>query len=141
MAYTKEQIEDQFTIICNRLEEGVTLTKAVTNHSTFDYKTFTKYRKLYTKLNTQIENSIEIYFQRLDFENIDIADDDSNDLIKNSKGDEIPNSAAVQRARLRVDTRLKSKGTRQGGSNSGGLDSPTIVVQIGGKEVKGSDLL
>ena len=39
-----------------------------------------------------------------------IADDDKDDMAEDDKGRLIPNSAAVQRARLRIDTRMRIAG-------------------------------
>jgi hypothetical protein len=47
----------------------------------------------------------ELQAQRWAEECIPIADDDSNDILTNSKGDPIPNHAKIQRDKLRIDSR------------------------------------
>ncbi len=76
---------------------------------------------------------------------IDIADDDKNDLYKDKgKAGQItkrPNSASVQRSRLRYDARIRYAGTRNKDKygkidtlkHEGNPDQPIIVTNFGDK--------
>ena len=62
------------------------------------------------KFKDMVKEAREIQAGTLVDEMLDIADDDSKDLISDASGRQYPNAAAVARAKLKLDTRRKLAG-------------------------------
>ena len=105
MAYSKEQIEDIFKEVFNRVSNGEAIRTVLKDKNMPDSVTFYKWLdkdkdkiKQYTRATDERADSI---FEDM----IDIADDQEGDVYIDKDGNEQTNHNINQRARLRVDTR------------------------------------
>ena len=103
MAYSKEEIEKKFSSILEDLTEGkalrYSLSKAsVSSQTFFIWLDDEEKSKRYARAR-------EIRAERLFDEILLIADSQEGDVYENADGVEVVNHDAIQRARLRVDSR------------------------------------
>lgn len=105
---TYEQEQEIINEVCQLIEEGMSLRKAVKkigiNHSTF-FKYIDNDENAESNLRkAQYARATELRAEAMADEILDISDDSSNDTIYTEKG-EIENKEWTNRSRLRVDSR------------------------------------
>lgn len=104
-AMTPEKFEE----ICNTLETTSIGVRAILHNSGFDPKDFYRYmKKVGETARQRYAHAKVIQCEVIAEEMLDIADESTNDfmtVMKGDKGLEVENKEAINRARLRVDTR------------------------------------
>lgn len=109
MAYSKEQIENIFNLICDRIENGESVKAILRDENMPSSQTFWKWLDEDTKKSNQYARACELRAESIFDEMFDIADDGTNDWVE--KYDKSGNSyyelngEHVQRSRLRIDAR------------------------------------
>jgi hypothetical protein len=108
MAYSKEEIDNIFNSICERIESGESVKSILRDKDMPSSRTFNKWlNEDEEKVNQYVrakELMAESYFDDI----IEIADDSRNDyMIKKIGGEdvEVVNQENIQRSRLRIDAR------------------------------------
>lgn len=104
MAYSKEEIEEKFELICKDLMQGKSVRKALMGYKMPSSETFFKWLNEDEEKAKQYARAKEIGQEALADEIIDIADDES-DTYTDDFGNKRVDSAAVQKKRLQIDAR------------------------------------
>jgi len=108
MEYSKELAID----ICSRIAEGESLTKICQEKNMPSKGLFLKWvlkaesgDEKYIALRDQYARAMSVRTELMREEIMEIADDGTNDWMKNEKGEDVLNHEHVQRSKLRIDTR------------------------------------
>lgn len=138
---TPFQIEAFYKVL-EMLNKGLSVNKAVNEIKGFNISQF------YNVIKRGGEHISKDYAHACEerqiylFENmLDIAEDDSSDLYMNEKGAMVPNTAAVQRSKLKIDTikwnlaRMNPQKYSERMTLSGDANNPIKVQQITGMRV------
>lgn len=104
--YDKAAIAPQ---IIDLMQNGMSLNQACKGKDMPDPSTFLKWTYEDEKLSQQYARAREIRADRLADEILEIADDAYNDTIETEQG-LMPNRAAIERAKIRIDARKWSAG-------------------------------
>lgn len=99
---TQEQWDD----LLARMASGENATRIVDAEWEVTWNTFWRWRNENGK-QEEFEQAIRARVESMQFEILDIADDQESDVYKDEDGKEITNHNVIQRAKLRVDTRFK----------------------------------
>lgn len=94
--------------ICDLLSEGHSLRSVCANEGMPDKVTVFRWIRTYEEFRNQYARAKEESADAMAEDTLDIADDGTNDYMTITKGDreyEVVNGEAIQRSRLRVDTR------------------------------------
>ncbi len=103
--YTPEQIENIFSIILTRIENGEAVRRILMDNDMPNTETFYKWLAKDESYSKRYARACELRADAIFEDIIDIADDDSGDIKYDKDGNEMLNSEFVQRSRLRVDAR------------------------------------
>ena len=108
MAYSKEQIEKLFIVICERITKGEAVRNILKDKDMPAYETFYNWLNDENKAK-QYARATEIRAEAIFDEMFEIADDGTNDygtkILLDGSEIEVLNSEHIQRSRLRIDTR------------------------------------
>lgn len=96
--------EDLIERICVGVATGVKLVD-IANDELFEVETFHSLRMRDDYVDEMYMKARRILAEGMIDDLIEISDDDSNDMAMDAKGGDKPNTAAVQRARLKTDNR------------------------------------
>jgi terminase small subunit-like protein len=91
--------------ICQRMSEGETVAAIARDPAMPSFPTIYAWRQTNPEFASWFDRAREIQSHALVDQTVAIADDESKDLLYRANGDPVPNNAAVQRGRLRVDSR------------------------------------
>jgi len=105
MAYTVEEIEKTFNLICEELEKGYSLRSILRRENMPSSRTFFKWIDESTEKVKQYERSVELRSEFLFDEIIEIADKQGEDVGEDENGNTVINHNIVQRNRLQIDAR------------------------------------
>lgn len=104
MAYTQEEIDEKFELICKDLMEGKSVRKSLMGYQMPSSETFFKWLNEDEEKAKQYTRAKEIGQEALADEIIDIADD-SSDTYVDEFGNKRVDGASVQKKRLQIDAR------------------------------------
>ena len=105
MAYTEENKEKIFSLICDELEKGYSLRSILRREDMPSSRTFFKWIDEDKEKVKQYERSLELRSEMLFDEIIEIADKQSEDVGEDENGNKVINHNIVQRNRLQIDAR------------------------------------
>ena len=105
MAYSKEEIEEVFSLVMTRIIEGESLRAILRDKDTPSPETFYKWISEDDTKAKRYARACEYRADAIFDEIIEIADETSNDTIIDDDGNERPNHEWISRSRLRVDSR------------------------------------
>ena len=105
MAYTEENKENIFSLICDELEKGYSLRSILRREDMPSSRTFFKWIDEDKEKVKQYERSLELRSEMLFDEIIEIADKQSEDVGEDENGNKVINHNIVQRNRLQIDAR------------------------------------
>lgn len=105
MAYTEENKEKIFSLICDELEKGYSLRSILRCEDMPSSRTFFKWVDEDKDKVKQYERSLELRSEMLFDEIIEIADKQSEDVGEDENGNKVINHNIVQRNRLQIDAR------------------------------------
>ena len=105
MAYTEENKEKIFSLICDELEKGYSLRSILRREDMPSSRTFFKWVDEDKEKVKQYERSLELRSEMLFDEIIEIADKQSEDVGEDENGNKVINHNIVQRNRLQIDAR------------------------------------
>ena len=105
MAYSEEDKEKTFSIICDELEKGYSLRSILRREDMPSSRTFFKWIDEDKEKVKQYERSLELRSEMLFDEIIEIADKQSEDVGEDENGNKVINHNIVQRNRLQIDAR------------------------------------
>ena len=105
MAYTEENKEKIFSLICDELEKGYSLRLILRREDMPSSRTFFKWVDEDKEKVKQYERSLELRSEMLFDEIIEIADKQSEDVGEDENGNKVINHNIVQRNRLQIDAR------------------------------------
>lgn len=105
MAYTEENKETTFNLICEELEKGYSLRSILRRENMPSSRTFFKWVDESEEKVKQYERSVELRSEFLFDEIIEIADKQSEDVGEDADGNKVINHNIVQRNRLQIDAR------------------------------------
>ena len=105
MAYSEEDKEKTFSIICDELEKGYSLRSILRREDMPSSRTFFKWIDEDKEKIKQYERSLELRSEMLFDEIIEIADKQSEDVGEDENGNKVINHNIVQRNRLQIDAR------------------------------------
>ena len=105
MAYSEEDKEKTFSIICDELEKGYSLRSILRREDMPSSRTFFKWVDEDKEKVKQYERSLELRSEMLFDEIIEIADKQSEDVGEDENGNKVINHNIVQRNRLQIDAR------------------------------------
>ena len=105
MAYTEENKENIFSLICDELEKGYSLRSILRREDMPSSRTFFKWIDESESKVKQYERSLELRSEMLFDEIIEIADKQSEDVGEDENGNKVINHNIVQRNRLQIDAR------------------------------------
>lgn len=105
MAYTEENKENIFSLICDELEKGYSLRSILRREDMPSSRTFFKWIDEDKEKVKQYERSLELRSEILFDEIIEIADKQSEDVGEDENGNKVINHNIVQRNRLQIDAR------------------------------------
>jgi len=109
MAYTQEQIDTTFTIICEEIKKGRSVRSILKDSKMPASETFFKWVDLNDSKTKQYARACEERAEMIFEEMLDIADDGTNDYKKVDLGEGVEvdkfDHEHVQRSKLRIDTR------------------------------------
>jgi hypothetical protein len=91
--------------ICDRLLDGESLRRICMDPMMPKRVTVLKWLNLEVEFAAQYAKAKELQVEALVDEILDIADDGSNDFMETQRGDVVYNGDAVQRSRLRIESR------------------------------------
>ena len=136
MARSTEYSQETAEFICLRIANGESLRKIVSDADMPASSTVFKWLSEQRSFAEQYARAREAQMEVMAQEIIDIADDGRNDTYIDEEGNEHTNQDAINRSKLRVDTRkwLMSKlapkkyGDRLGVEHSGELGIKTILL-------------
>ena len=105
MAYSQEEIDSIFNIICDRIIEGESVKTILRDENMPSSKTFWKWLNEDKEKVNQYARAKELYAESV-FEDIMlISDGTGDDILIDEEGKEQVNHQVIQRDRLRVDSR------------------------------------
>ena len=105
MAYSQEQIDSIFAIVCKRIEEGEAVRNILKDKDMPSTSTFFMWLDSDDSKSKQYARAKEVYADKMFDDLVLIADSTSNDVYQNEKGEDQVNHDVIQRDRLRIDTR------------------------------------
>ena len=105
MAYTEENKEKIFSLICDELEKGYSLRSILRREDMPSSRTFFKWIDEDKEKVKRYERSLELRSEMLFDEIIEIADKQSEDVGEDENGNKVINHNIVQRNRLQIDAR------------------------------------
>ena len=105
MAYTEENKENIFSLICDELEKGYSLRSILRRENMPSSRTFFKWVDEDENKVKQYERSVELRSEFLFDEIIEIADKQGEDVGEDENGNKVINHNIVQRNRLQIDAR------------------------------------
>lgn len=105
MAYTEDNKEKIFSLICDELEKGYSLRSILRREDMPSSRTFFKWIDESELKVKQYERSLELRSEMLFDEIIEIADKQSEDVGEDENGNKVINHNIVQRNRLQIDAR------------------------------------
>ena len=105
MAYSEENKEKIFSLICDELEKGYSLRSILRLEDMPSSRTFFKWLDEDKEKVKQYERSLELRSEMLFDEIIEIADKQSEDVGEDENGNKVINHNIVQRNRLQIDAR------------------------------------
>ena len=105
MAYTEENKEKIFSLICDELEKGYSLRLILRREDMPSSRTFFKWVDEDKEKVKEYERSLELRSEMLFDEIIEIADKQSEDVGEDENGNKVINHNIVQRNRLQIDAR------------------------------------
>lgn len=144
MAYSEEDKEKTFSIICDELEKGYSLRSILRREDMPSSRTFFKWIDEDDEKVKQYERSLELRSEMLFDEIIEIADKQGEDIGEDENGNKIVNHNIVQRNRLQIDARKwalskmfpKKFGDKVMQEHSGEVKTTTTVIRWGNNEVE-----
>jgi len=105
MAYSEENKENTFSLICDELEKGYSLRSILKREDMPSSRTFFKWIDEDVDKVKQYERSLELRSEMLFDEIIEIADKQGEDVGQDENGNKVVNHNIVQRNRLQIDAR------------------------------------
>ncbi len=105
MAYTEENKDTTFNLICEELEKGYSLRSILRRENMPSSRTFFKWVDESDEKVKQYERSVELRSEFLFDEIIEIADKQGEDVGEDADGNKVINHNIVQRNRLQIDAR------------------------------------
>ncbi|QHB38663.1 terminase small subunit [Flavobacterium phage vB_FspS_snusmum6-1] len=105
MAYSENERDKTFNLICDELEKGYSLRSILRRENMPSSRTFFKWVDEDEKKVKQYERSVELRSEFLFDEIIEIADKQSEDVGEDENGNKVINHNIVQRNRLQIDAR------------------------------------
>jgi len=105
MAYSEENKEKTFNLICDELEKGYSLRSILRREDMPSSRTFFKWIDESEDKVKQYERSVELRSELLFDEIIEIADKQGEDVGEDENGNKVINHNIVQRNRLQIDAR------------------------------------
>jgi hypothetical protein len=105
MAYSEENRDITFNLICEELEKGYSLRSILRRENMPSSRTFFKWIDESEEKVKQYERSVELRSEFLFDEIIEIADKQGEDVSEDESGNQIINHNIVQRNRLQIDAR------------------------------------
>ena len=144
MAYSEEDKEKTFSIICDELEKGYSLRSILRREDMPSSRTFFKWIDEDNEKVKQYERSLELRSEMLFDEIIEIADKQGEDIGEDENGNKVVNHNIVQRNRLQIDARKwalskmfpKKFGDKVMQEHSGEVKTTTTVIRWGNNEVE-----
>ncbi len=144
MAYSEEDKEKTFSIICDELEKGYSLRSILRREDMPSSRTFFKWIDDDNEKVKQYERSLELRSEMLFDEIIEIADKQGEDIGEDENGNKVVNHNIVQRNRLQIDARKwalskmfpKKFGDKVMQEHSGEVKTTTTVIRWGNNEVE-----
>ena len=144
MAYTEENKEKIFSLICDELEKGYSLRLILRREDMPSSRTFFKWIDDDNEKVKQYERSLELRSEMLFDEIIEIADKQGEDIGEDENGNKVVNHNIVQRNRLQIDARKwalskmfpKKFGDKVMQEHSGEVKTTTTVIRWGNNEVE-----
>ena len=105
MAYSQEEIDSIFNIICDRIIEGESVKTILRDEDMPSSKTFWKWLNEDKEKVNQYARAKELYAESVFEDIILISDGTGDDILIDEEGKEQVNHQVIQRDRLRVDSR------------------------------------
>ncbi len=105
MAYSEENRDTTFNLICEELEKGHSLRSILRRENMPSSRTFFKWIDESEEKVKQYERSVELRSEFLFDEIIEIADKQGEDVSEDENGNQVINHNIVQRNRLQIDAR------------------------------------
>jgi len=105
MAYSEENKDTTFNLICEELEKGYSLRSILRRENMPSSRTFFKWVDESNDKVKQYERSVELRSEFLFDEIIEIADKQGEDVGEDADGNKVINHNIVQRNRLQIDAR------------------------------------
>lgn len=136
MAYSEENRDNTFSLICEELEKGYSLRSILRRENMPSSRTFFKWIDESEDKVKQYERSVELRSEYLFDEIIEIADKQGEDVLEDADGNKVINHNIVQRNRLQIDARkwaLSKMLPKKYGDKtilSGDLDNPLQSIAI-----------
>lgn len=134
--------EEKALEICDQLANGKSLRSICQQDDMPGQTTVFRWLEAHESFRVQYAYARELQADALFDETLDIADEKANDKTINADGQEVVNHEAIQRARLRIDTRKwmagklrpKKYGERQAMELSGPEGGPIETMELSGSE-------
>ncbi len=139
MAYSKKQIEETFETICERIEEGESVTTIMKDSTMPSKKTFFKWLDQDEEKVNRYARAKEIYAHKMFEDIILISDGTGDDVLIDEEGKENINYSIIQRDKLRSDNRKwvlsklnpKKYGDKIDVTSKDNELKPTTIINLG----------
>lgn len=137
MQYSKEDRQKAVDELCKRIEQGDSVRRALSYDDLPDRNTFYRWFDEFEPLRDQYARACEVREDKFFDDILEISDTDNADITIN-EGMAVVDGQAIQRSKLRIDTRKwmlskmnpKKYGDRIQQDISGELKSEVVIIEL-----------